>query len=107
MARSQAAQSEQMRGITGSLTESVLLAVESLRHNNETLEGNIALGRSLALQPRNIAKLQHNDSVSAVAFSPDGRMLATASWDTTRLWDVETGKLLKRLDHYGSVGTIY
>jgi WD40 repeat protein len=54
-----------------------------------------------------MAKLQHNGSVVAVAFSPDGRMLATGSSDnTTRLWDVATGKELQRLEHDGSVDVV-
>ena len=41
----------------------------------------------------------HTDFVSSVAFSPDGRMLASGSWDNTiRLWDPHTqqpGLILK------------
>jgi WD40 repeat protein len=40
--------------------------------------------------------------VNAVAFSPDGRLVATGSSDQgggyLRLWDAETGQLVKRLD---------
>jgi uncharacterized delta-60 repeat protein len=90
----------------GYLTKSFLLAVESLEHK-DTLQGDIAIRRGLALLPRSIAKLEHNDSVNAVAFSPDGKTLATGSYDNTaRLWDVETGKQLKRLEHDGSVNIV-
>ena len=35
----------------------------------------------------------HTDKVSSIAFSPDGRQLATGSGDNTaRVWDLSTGK---------------
>jgi RNA polymerase sigma factor (sigma-70 family) len=41
----------------------------------------------------------HQDRVIAVAYSPDGRWIATAAWDgTARLWDARTGKEVRRLD---------
>ncbi|WP_414541409.1 WD40 repeat domain-containing protein [Nostoc sp. CCY0012] len=41
---------------------------------------------------------QHNDAVRYVAFSRDGKTLASASWDQSiKIWDLQTGKLLHTL----------
>ena len=47
----------------------------------------------------------HTSSVSSLAFNPNGKTLASGSWDNTiRLWDVITGEHLKTLTgHTGSV----
>ncbi|MBI2804279.1 MAG: WD40 repeat domain-containing protein [Planctomycetes bacterium] len=50
-----------------------------------------------AADPEIVARLKgHTDAVYAIAYSPDGKTLATASFDNTlRLWDAATGKELK------------
>ncbi|MFY9975870.1 MAG: hypothetical protein WAK53_16555, partial [Chromatiaceae bacterium] len=85
------------------LVRSTLLAIESLRRR-PTLEGQTALMADVPLLRHRIARLAHDGVVAAVAFSPDGTRLATASMDSTaRLWEVATGRELGRLAHHGVV----
>jgi WD40 repeat protein len=39
----------------------------------------------------------HTQAVWAVAFSPDGKRLASASWDGVKLWDAATGQSIRTL----------
>ncbi|KAK5312504.1 hypothetical protein LTR93_011303 [Exophiala xenobiotica] len=50
----------------------------------------------------------HSNSVTAVAFSPDGRHIVSASWDETiKIWDATTGQVDKTLvGHSGSVTAV-
>jgi len=84
----------------GSLVRSALLCVESLRRR-PTLEAHMALMVDLALLRRSTARLAHDAEVMAVAFSPDGRRLATASGKTARLWRPEDliQQACRRLEH--------
>ena len=51
--------------------------------------------------------LKHNGWVNAVAFSPDGKKIATASGGTARLWDAATGKPLgEPLRHDDAVNAV-
>lgn len=44
----------------------------------------------------------HEDCVTAIAFSPDGKYLASGSWDAkVRLWDLATGALHSTLQGHG------
>ena len=94
LARQLAAQAE----VTGSerpnlLERSVLLAVESLKRY-PTLEADQILRQGVPLLPHAVGRqIRHQGPVQAVAFSPDGKRLATASSDgTAGVWEAATGQ---------------
>lgn len=78
------------------LTEQWRLADEEVRKN---LPPGVKLVRTLR---------GHTDWIGRIAWSPDGRMLASPSMDKTiRLWDVETGECLNILEgHHNTVNSV-
>ena len=50
----------------------------------------------------------HTNFISSLSCSPDGNQLISSSWDqTTRIWDIATGKELRQLQPVINVSTIY
>src|SRR5215217_4494684 len=93
------------QGEDGLLPDSVLLAMEAKQRlpskaNASSLEADQVLRGGLALLRRPGVSLTLEDKVNGVAFSPDGKHLATASDDeTARVWDTESGDEVGRMDH--------
>lgn len=46
----------------------------------------------------------HQSGIQDIAVSPNGKTLVSSSWETLILWDIETGKELKRHTKYDGVG---
>ncbi len=83
----------------------VLLAVESLQHR-KTANGDMALLSSIRLLTQPLAQLDHNSSVNAVDFSPDGSKVLTGSDEKACIWDVSSGEKLHELPHDGPVRAV-
>ncbi len=85
VARLMLAQAESASGRGGVFPrDSVLLAAEAKRRlpSSVSVEADPVLRRGLALLPRSILSLTHESRVRGIAFSPDGKYLATAGEDS-------------------------
>jgi WD40 repeat protein len=78
-------------GTSRSLLQSTKLALLSIEQQ-VTADGVNALRSCLDLLPLPKESVSHDGDIFDVSFSPDGRSMATASYDgTARIWDVTAG----------------
>jgi WD40 repeat protein len=98
-ARQLVAQSELSRPNVGKSEESLLLALESLRLS-ETSEAAAAARKTLAVLAQGKLVSTHDGAVQAIAFSADGRYLATGGSDgRASVWNIESGEEELRVEH--------
>lgn len=99
LARQLAAQAELATSERPALLQrGILLAAESLERY-PTLEADQFLRSAVPLLPQAVGGvMKHQAAVKVVTFSPDGKRLATASWDgTAGVWDAASGRRLLSL----------
>ncbi|NMC34731.1 MAG: CHAT domain-containing protein [Veillonellaceae bacterium] len=88
------------------LPSAMLLSVESLKRYPESASNQV-LGKGLAIHAAPISRMSHDDYITSVAFSPDGKWVISGSWDhTVRVWEAATGTEIARMTHDGSVDSV-
>jgi WD40 repeat protein/DNA-binding SARP family transcriptional activator len=86
---------------------SILLALQALE-TAYTREAEEGLHRALQTSRTLMTLTGHTDELTDVAYSPDGSRLATAGVDgTVKLWDGQTGQLLRTLPPAGPRGSVF
>jgi WD40 repeat protein/tetratricopeptide (TPR) repeat protein len=99
LARQLAAQAEVLSNQQTETLPSVLVATEAVKRS-PLFETKQALRNVLTLLPRPVTpSMNHSDRVVSVAFSPDGKYLATGTEKAAYIWDVATGQNILSIHH--------
>lgn len=103
---------------TNNLRHTLLYSLEALKISSSTKQAVLTPAtisrlsqidtRWLSPERKHTPALNLGSNVDSISFSPNGEIFASGSWDgIVRLWDVKSGKLLKKLKgHTGSVSSI-
>jgi len=93
-------------GAPSLLEVDALLFIEAMRRA-PSFENDQELRTVLALLPRTVWSVLHDDSVTSVAFSRDGQFVATGCRDkSARVFEAVSGKMIARLRQGGIVWSV-
>lgn len=77
----------------------------NVNSNNDPANGHVKLWNARTgklLRDKRV----HQHLVEAIAWSPDGKTIATAIYSIVKLWDVKTGKLVRKMQGGGSSASL-
>ena len=71
------------------------------------ISGETAAALPQLEQPVIVPQVGHTGPISSLTYSPDGRRIASGSWDgTIRIWDVGSRRLLRMMGTDGAVTSV-